>query len=279
MIPKGSTVFVNLLQAGLYHSTGKRVCPGQSFAKYFKDSFFECLSHLEFKVKDRAIASDREALSGNPDVPVSSERYQICWRLKRDYLQSKMSFHHYNNTRFYDVLEANEDVVLRNQIVRSLVHKINKMMIQKQLGAEKLLIAAPEVRGLSVAGMVADQLGISLITIRKQGNYKMQPENVVTASYSKGYGQTDTIELPKQKEKLIQGKHVIILDDGIASGGSAVACCNLVNQLKGTVVLILAMVNHEYAQKKSSLSNYKVKTLFDFKKPEEIEVTNQLGIA
>lgn len=265
IIPAGSTVFMNLLQAGIYHSAGPRSCPGQAFARYFKDSFFGCLSDIEFRLKSVSTDPERAALAGNPDLPISAESYQISWRLRRDSLQPRMSHHLFNGTPFYDVLEVNEDVVTRDKIVRILVHKVRKMMQYEGLQPCDMVIVAPEVRGLSIAGMVADRMGISLVTIRKAGNNKMSPEAVVTASYAKGYGQMDTLELPKSKSTQINNMHVVILDDGLASGGSALACADLVAKFGGKVELILTIINHQYAEKKPGLGEFIVKTLFDFK--------------
>jgi adenine/guanine phosphoribosyltransferase-like PRPP-binding protein len=94
----------------------------------------------------------------------------------------------------------------------------------------------------------------------------MADKQVLKEFYAKGYGKTDALEIPINKKDGLKDKVAVLIDDGIASGGSAEACCKLLEQLNVSVKLVLAMIKHQYAQTNASLFTpfRKVKTLFDF---------------
>lgn len=59
-------------------------------------------------------------------------------------------------------------------------------------------------------------------------------------------------------------RNVILIDDGIASGGTTLACCNLLEKFGSKVQSVLAMINHTYSAKSEALKQYTTHTLFDF---------------
>ncbi len=94
----------------------------------------------------------------------------------------------------------------------------------------------------------------------------MPPEHVLRQYYAKGYGKTDALEIPLNKKEALKDKVAVLIDDGIASGGSAQACCQLLEQFNVPVKLVLAMIKHKYAETNATLFTplRKVKTLCDF---------------
>lgn len=266
VLPAQSLVFINLKKSGWYHSAGMRSCVGQSFAHYFKNAFFEKLKNLEFKVKHVSEPQERKQRANDKDVPISAQRYRVSWRFKRDSLQSTVPYHDFYGKRFYDVLAINEDADKIRLIVDQFAHKITKMMETNLISKENLIVVAPELRGVPVASMVANKLGLPIYILRKEGGYKMDADQVLRQFYAKGYGKTDALEIPLNKKESLKNKVAVLIDDGVASGGSAQACCQLLEQLNVPVKLILAMIKHKYAQTNAALFTpyKKVKTLFDF---------------
>ena len=89
---------------------------------------------------------------------------------------------------------------------------------------DKDYIFAADARGFIWASPVAYRLGIPLYTIRKKGK---MPGDLYSIDYELEYG-TDTLELRKFK---INAGSVLIVDDVLATGGTAEAMCKLVHQL------------------------------------------------
>ena len=103
--------------------------------------------------------------------------------------------------------------------------------LYEQFKDEKVdYIAGIESRGFIYGAALANKLGVGFIPIRKPNKL---PANTVKESYSLEYG-TDTIEMHADAVK--EGDKVVIIDDLLATGGTAVAACNLVKKVGGDVV-------------------------------------------
>lgn len=268
-IPEGSVVYLNLKKAGLYHSAGARRCVGQAYTYYFKEHLFNRLEPVEFKVKSITQPEERK---GSENVPMSPERYQVSWHLKRDEAMRHLPSHNYKGTNFFDVLSLHQKPGLNAQMVRQCLLKIKRFMQKNDLELKDMVMVTPEVRGVPIAAQVAHQLNLPLYIIRKKGGYKMADHEVYTEHYDKGYGDSDTIELPIDRVKEMAGKKIIFIDDGIASGKSALACINLLENHCETgkeaakVPMILTLLKHDYTPIDPKLSQHSlVKTLFDCK--------------
>jgi len=91
-------------------------------------------------------------------------------------------------------------------------------------------VAGIEARGFIVGGAVADRLGCGFVPIRKKGKL---PWRAVGQDYQLEYG-TDIIEMHEDAVK--PGERVLIIDDLIATGGTAEAAVKLVKRVGGVVV-------------------------------------------
>lgn len=94
-----------------------------------------------------------------------------------------------------------------------------------------------ESRGFIIGGALAYLLGKGFIPVRKKGKLPFDTEE---ESYDLEYG-TATVEIHKDAVK--KGDRVIIIDDLIATGGTALAACRLVEKLGGKVAEIAAIVD------------------------------------
>jgi adenylate kinase family enzyme/adenine/guanine phosphoribosyltransferase-like PRPP-binding protein len=269
-LPAGSTVYLNMKQSGLYHSSGARRCVGQAYTHYFKEHLFNRLQSIEFKVK--AISYPAERQSADKNVPVSPERYQVSWHLKRDEAMQHLPSHNYKGNRFFDVLSLYKHPSLNSQIVKQLVFKINRCLQKDHVDLNDVVIVTSEVRGIPMAAQVADHLQLPLYIIRKKGGYKMSSDEVYCEAYDKGYGDPDEVELPINQVQSLAGKKIIFLDDGLASGNSALACINLLEKNRkpeptakpAEVIMVMALLKHDYIKTEPKLSEHRlVKTLFD----------------
>jgi len=91
-------------------------------------------------------------------------------------------------------------------------------------------VAGIEARGFILGGAVADRLGCGFVPIRKKGKL---PWKTIGQEYALEYG-TDRIEM--HEDAIKEGERVLIVDDLIATGGTATAASKLIRQLKGTIV-------------------------------------------
>jgi len=91
-------------------------------------------------------------------------------------------------------------------------------------------IAGVESRGFIFGAALAYKLGIGFVPIRKPNKL---PAKTIKESYSLEYG-TDTIEM--HEDAIKSGDRVVVIDDLLATGGTAVAACNLIKRVGAEVV-------------------------------------------
>ncbi len=121
-------------------------------------------------------------------------------------------------------------------------------------------IAGIEARGFIFGAIIAERLGISFIPIRKKGKL---PCEVISEEYSLEYG-TDTLEI--DITSINKDSNVVIVDDLIATGGTALASGNLIKKLNANIFEYTFLINLPDlggAQKLMD-NNYKVHSLIEF---------------
>lgn len=91
------------------------------------------------------------------------------------------------------------------------------------------LVVGIESRGFILGAAVADRINAGFVLVRKVGKL---PSATIKASYSLEYG-TDSLEM--HKDAIEPGQRVLIVDDLLATGGTAAAAVSLVKQLGGKV--------------------------------------------
>ena len=98
-------------------------------------------------------------------------------------------------------------------------------------------IAGIEARGFIIGGALSYTLGRGFVPIRKMGKL---PAEVVRHEYQLEYG-TDTVEM--HKDAIEEGARVLLVDDLLATGGTALAAAQLVEKLGGVIVEMTFIVN------------------------------------
>ena len=91
------------------------------------------------------------------------------------------------------------------------------------------VVVGIESRGFILGSAVADRIGAGFVPVRKLGKL---PAETVRASYALEYG-TDSLEM--HRDAITPGQHVLIVDDLLATGGTANATRQLVKQLGGRI--------------------------------------------
>jgi len=113
-------------------------------------------------------------------------------------------------------------------------------------------IAAVESRGFIFGATLAYKMGKGFIPIRKPGKL---PSETISQSYELEYGK-DTLEM--HKDAIAKRERVIILDDLIATGGSAQATASLIEQLGGKVDAIVFLIELEFLNGRKKLEGYDI---------------------
>jgi len=120
------------------------------------------------------------------------------------------------------------------------------------------LVAAVESRGFIFGPPVAYQLGVGFVPIRKLGKL---PAEKINASYTLEYG-AETLEM--HTDAIQPGQKVLIIDDLIATGGSAKAAIELVERLGGEVVGLGFLIELTFLHGREKLENYEVYSMIQF---------------
>ncbi len=120
------------------------------------------------------------------------------------------------------------------------------------------LVAGVEARGFILGGALAYKLGTAFVLIRKRGKLPHKTEN---HEYELEYGR-DSIEV--HLDAIRKGDNVLLVDDLIATGGTALAACKLIEKLGGNVVETAFIVGLPELGGMRRLDNYGIFTIVDF---------------
>jgi adenine phosphoribosyltransferase len=120
------------------------------------------------------------------------------------------------------------------------------------------LVVGIESRGFIFGAPVADRLGAGFAPVRKPGKL---PSACVRESYALEYG-TDTLEIHEDAVK--QGQRVLIVDDLLATGGTARAAAALVKQIGGTVHALAFLIELVGLDGRSKLAGERVHTSLQY---------------
>lgn len=104
------------------------------------------------------------------------------------------------------------------------------LLVQPYAGVRIDKVAGIEARGFVIGGAVAHQLSVGFIPIRKQNKL---PGNTIGEDYDLEYG-TDRVEI--HDDAISEGQNVLVVDDLLATGGTAEAAVKLIRRAGGTVV-------------------------------------------
>ena len=117
------------------------------------------------------------------------------------------------------------------------------------------LVVGPESRGFIFGVPVAYVCHKGFIAVRKKGKL---PRETVSQKYDLEYGQA---EIEVHKDDIKPGQRVVIVDDLIATGGSAEAAAKLVEKLGGVVVKIIFVMELAGLEGRKKLEGYDVESL------------------
>lgn len=151
---------------------------------------------------------------------------------------------------FKDIMPLLADHKAFSELIDFLAHKYAGRGIKKVLGIE--------ARGFILAAPLALKIGAGIIPVRKKGKL---PYKTISASYDLEYGQ-DTLQV--HEDSIMQGEKVLIIDDVLATGGTASAVCSLVKQLGGVVEEIAMLIELDFLKGREKLKDYSVYSVIKY---------------
>jgi len=140
---------------------------------------------------------------------------------------------------------------------KALNHALDQMAEQLE-GLDFDLIVAPESRGFIFGVPLASRLGKGFVPARKKGKL---PGAVTKGEYTLEYG-TDIIEI--HTDAVEHGQKVVLVDDLLATGGTAKCICNIVTELGGTVVRTVFLIELDGLGGRETLADIDTKAILTY---------------
>jgi adenine phosphoribosyltransferase len=151
---------------------------------------------------------------------------------------------------FKDITPLVKDPAALRLTVHQLLHPF--------LGRDITAIAGMEARGFIFGSLVAWELGIPFIPLRKPGKL---PYDVQSVSYDLEYG---SAELQVHIDAVDHTDKVLLIDDLLATGGTAKASCELIEKLGAKIVACAFVVELDFLAGRELLQGYEVHSLLHY---------------
>lgn len=129
---------------------------------------------------------------------------------------------------------------------------------EKYRNSDVDLVASVDARGFVIGAGVAYRLGAGLVLLRKPGKL---PWHTLFCEYDLEYG-SNRIEIHKDAVK--RGQRVLVVDDLLATGGTAAATCELIKRLGGELVGAAFVVELTYLKGREKLKDCPVFSLIQY---------------
>lgn len=125
-------------------------------------------------------------------------------------------------------------------------------------GCEATAVVALEARGYIFGAPLADRMGLRFVPVRKPGKL---PADTISQDYELEYG-SNTLEI--HRDALTKGEKVLVIDDLIATGGSAEATVALVEKLGAEVVAMGLVIELAFLKGRERLGGIPIESLLTY---------------
>jgi adenine phosphoribosyltransferase len=151
---------------------------------------------------------------------------------------------------FKDITPVLSDPIAFSTLIDLIVVHFGRGNVDKVVGIE--------ARGFILASPVAYHFGAGFVPVRKQGKL---PSATVSREYELEYG-TATLEI--HRDAVRPGERVLIVDDVLATGGTARATASLVEQIGGKVYGIACLIELGFLKGREQLAGHDLFTLIQY---------------
>lgn len=141
---------------------------------------------------------------------------------------------------------------------RGAFRAMGDRFVEEFSGQDIDVVAGIEARGFLFAPLLAYHLNAGVVPLRKPNKL---PGETVRVDYELEYG-TDSLEV--HRDAIESGERVLIIDDLLATGGSASAACQLVEEIGGDIVSLAFLVELSFLNGRSRLGDYEVFSLLQY---------------
>lgn len=177
----------------------------------------------------------------------STESIERYIRTVPDYPQPGVSFK--------DITPLIEDGPAMHEATDALAQAVEHLDYDRVLSAE--------ARGFVFGTALAYKVKKGLVLARKPNKL---PRETISASYELEYG-TDTLEA--HADSIPEGTRVLVADDLLATGGTARAMCELVENAGGEVAGVAFLLELDYLDGREKLAGYEVISIINYDDPDE----------
>lgn len=151
---------------------------------------------------------------------------------------------------FKDITPLLKDADAFKLVVDEIARKYKDKRVDK--------VASMESRGFIFGAAVALKIGCGFVPIRKKGKL---PYKTIGQEYQLEYG-TDTLEI--HEDAIEEGEGILIVDDVLATGGTAKAVCSLIEKVGGKVVGLCFLIELTFLKPQEKLKGYEIYSLIKY---------------
>ncbi|MCL5104688.1 MAG: adenine phosphoribosyltransferase [Armatimonadetes bacterium] len=151
---------------------------------------------------------------------------------------------------FRDITPVLQDAKAFKEVIITMAERVRAMNPDVVVGIES--------RGFVLGAPVALELGVGFVPVRKKGKL---PADTVQAEYSLEYG-TNCVEM--HRDAIEPGMRAVIVDDLLATGGTARAAIQLIEEVGGKVTGLSFLIELEFLKGRRVLEGYEVDTIIKY---------------
>jgi len=151
---------------------------------------------------------------------------------------------------FRDITPVLQDAKAFREVIDAMCETVRDMKPDVIVGIES--------RGFVLGTPIAIEMGLGFVPVRKKGKL---PYDTIEAEYALEYG-TNVVEI--HRDAIDPGMRVVIVDDLLATGGTAKAAVQLVEELSGHVAGLSFLIELEFLHGRKLLQGYDVRTVVKY---------------
>ncbi|MBU0650640.1 adenine phosphoribosyltransferase [bacterium] len=136
---------------------------------------------------------------------------------------------------------------------------LNNLLYDRYKEKKIDVIAGIDARGFIFGSVLAYKLGVGFVPVRKKGKL---PYKTVSCDFKKEYGDIDTLEI--HEDAIKKGDNVLLIDDLLATGGTAGAVANMIKGLGANLVEVSFIIELAFLKGRDKLKGFDVFSVVEY---------------